>query len=170
MRVATHVAAKMLLATLAILALLPTWAGSVPLYFTSFEEDTPFIGGPEWQKPPDYPWMQNSNDPMNIVTGTARTGNKSANQAETFSQWAAMRDFGVDLYDNFYVKAWVNFQNEKERLVNIQPPCSCAYPRGRRTTTRINKSLSTRALCCADDGGQRSCSRAGPDAEHAQHH
>jgi len=156
MRVATSAAARITLAAVAILALLPIWAGSVPLYFTSFEEDTPFVGGPEWQKPPDYPWMQNSNDPMNIVTGTARTGSKSANQAETFTQWAAMRDFGVDMYDNFYVKAWVNFQNEKERLVNIQPPCTCAYPEGPPnyykdyTDVLINKGVVT----AADDGGK----------------
>ncbi len=147
---ATHFAAKMIM---------PNWKYWLcPLAeacrFTSPIRVDTHLSGNRVAEAYDYPDAELQPDEHRH--GTARTGNKSANQAETFSQWAAMRDFGVDLYDNFYVKAWVNFQNEKERLVNIQPPCTCAYPEGPPnyykdyTDVLINKGFVT----AADDGGQ----------------
>lgn len=115
--------------------------------------------GTEWQKPPAYPWAQNSNDPMNIVNG-GRTGNKAANQAETFSQWSAMHDIGyplgADPADNFYVKAWINFGRERERLVNPGvTPCSCALPGGPPDYWQdwTDAVVYSGAITSADDGG-----------------
>lgn len=141
----------------AVVSAAPSAAGKI-LYFTSFEEigtnGVTFVGGPEWQKPPAYPWSQNGNDPMNIVEG-GRTGSRSANQAETFSQWSAMRDFGQDL-DNFYVKAWVNFSRERERLVNPGvPTCTCPPPLGPPTffTDWSNAVVVSGSVTAVDDGG-----------------
>ena len=70
-----------------------------------------------------YQRRVDDNDPNLYNPVRAHTGSQSAYQHETFSMNCAMHDFGQDLYENFYVKAWVWLDPAKERLVNVQRPC-----------------------------------------------
>ncbi|MGQ9809426.1 MAG: hypothetical protein ACUVS8_13000 [Armatimonadota bacterium] len=148
-------APKRAVALIAALVLLGAGsARALPIYFTSFEGDVPFVGGPEWRLPPRHPWAQNSNDPMarrtigdndpNLFNPVrTRTGIRSAYQHETFSQWSAMQEWGMDLYDNFYVRAWVWFDRERERLTNVQTPCF----------DNVDRFIQSGVVTAADDGG-----------------
>ena len=136
-KTAIHRTAMPALALLA-LVLVAGAASSAVLYNTSFElpviDVVRSIDGPEWQKTPTHPGEGNANDVMyqrrvgdndpNLFNpARAHTGSQSAYQHETFSMNCAMHDFGQDLYENFYVKAWVWLDPAKERLVNVQRPC-----------------------------------------------
>ncbi|MEI6914178.1 MAG: hypothetical protein WCL39_03510 [Armatimonadota bacterium] len=111
--------------------------------------------GTEWVLPPRYPWAQNSNDPMSY-SNNGRTGNHSLYQSETFSQWSYMHEIGYNLgqdpSQNFYVKAWINFGKERERLINPGvPPCTCAPAVG---TDWTNGVIAKGTITGASDGGE----------------
>ncbi len=118
---------------------------------------TPFEDGPEWRKPPGYPWKQNANDPMvgrvvgdnqqGLFTAVAHSGTHSIYRHENFNQQSAYYDFGRDLVDNFYVKVWVYYEQEKERIVNVGVPVCTSGP-------WTNTLLGSGTITGADDGGQ----------------
>lgn len=151
-------------------------AQSTPLYSTSFEQPVidrvTSISSGEWQKTPIHPGAGNANDVMylrrvgdndpNLFNpARAHTGNQSAYQHETFSMNCAMHDFGQDMYENFYVRAWVWLDPAKERLINVQKPCP-----------DIDIFITGGAVTAVDDGGQvipggTSCMKTDPSISDA---
>ncbi len=137
-------------------------ASSAVLYNTSFELPKIPAGataihvdndGAEWKYTPFHPWggegnqimwlrgVDVANDPNFRNPVRARTGVQSAYQHEISAVNSAMHDFGQDLYENFYVKAWVWLEPVRERVAN-GAPCEA-----------VDYFVTSGTITSADDGG-----------------